>query len=709
MPDQISAPLEGPGTTDTLEPEPEQEDPLKDYWAKKPPAEFGEVLQQKIKNYYAFLEETARARVWERSRSMYYGQGADGWVDSSIIKFSGVDGEIVNLSINHYGSMLRLIHATLTATRPAFESQAVNTGTDALRQAKLSDTIVDYYLVEKKGEENFRKIARFALIYGEGWEFKPWNPRAGAMRGNDPETNTPSYEGDFEDDALTPYDVIRDVTVENIDKLEWLIVRRPVSKWTLAATFAKSAEHILNTERAKREYAAIAQNEALPLEGRDEDTIHVYYFFHQKTAALPNGRFSVFVGDKIVFNGTLPYESMFDVVNPMIPEHEDGKPFGVSFMWDAIGPQQAYDSIVSSAVTNHDAFAVQNIWTETDDAIETEDLPGGLRHLQSRVKPEAIQLLAISEHSYRLEGMFRELLETITGANAVARGNPQASLKSGSALALVQSTMVQFASGAQAAFALMCERSATSRISTMRIYATVERTIEIAGRDQLLNVKKFKSDNLSGVRRVKVSLSDPMLRTPAGRKEIADKLVDKGMIPATPQGAKTYLAIQSTGKIELATDPSERHLLNAREENERLLAGLPVHALFTDDPVLHLNEHASLCDSTEAREDPELLKRVKEHVFETLMVWRDAPPELMQALGLMPYPAPALPPGAVGPDGKPMAPPPGAEAGPPGNPNPSENGAEKAPRADVPPPPGGEAKLPLMPQNPVTGVRASAP
>lgn len=689
---------------------PPTKDPLAAYWAKKPPAEFADVLLAKAKRYCAYLEESARARVWERSEAMYYGRGPDGWTDSTIVKFSGVDGEVVNLTVNHYGAVLRLIHATITATRPSFESQAINTAVDAIRQVKLADMIADYYLVEKKGEENFRKIARYALIYGEGWEFKPWNPRAGALRGADPETQAPTYEGDFEDDALTPFDVIRDVTVESIDKLDWLMVRRPVSRWTLAATFPAFAEHISGLQHSLSERGNLVQHDALPLEGRDEDTIYVFYFFHQKTAALPQGRFSVLVGDKIVFNGTLPYESMFDVVNPMVPEHEVGKPFGVSFMWDAIGPQQAYDSIVSAGVTNHDAFAVQNVWTEENDSIETEDLPGGLRHLKSRTKPEAVQLLAISEHTYKLEGMFRELIETITGANAVARGNPQASLKSGSALALVQSTMVQFASGTQGAFALMCERSATSRIATLRLYATVPRVVEIVGRDQLLNAQTFVSENLKGVRRVKVSLSDPMMRTPGGRKEIADKLLDKGVIPATPQGAKTYLAIQSTGKVELATDPAERHLLNAREENEKLLSGEQVHALFTDDSVLHLNEHASLLDSTAARENPELVRGVREHVFEHLAVWRDTPPELLTALGLMPYPAPAAPPGEVGPDGEPVAPAQEAKpGGPPGNPNPTENGAEKAPRADMPPPPGGEAKLPLMPKNPVTGERAASP
>lgn len=686
--------------------EPQKVDPLAEYWARKPPAEFADVLRKKIKGYYAFLEESSRARVWERSANMYYGRGPDGWTDSTIVKFSGTDGEMVNLTINHYGAVLRLIHATITATRPAFESQAVNTSVDAIRQVRLSDMIADYYLVEKKSEENYKKIARYALMYGEGWEFKPWNPRKGEALGADPATGAQKFEGDFEDDALTPYDVIRDTTVANIDKLEWLIVRQPVSKWTLAASYAASAEHIIYTERAKREQEMITQSDSLPLEQRDEDTIYVYYFFHEKTAALPLGRFSVLVGDKIVFNGALPYDSMWDVANPMIPEHEDGKPFGVSFMWDAIGPQMAYDSIVSACVTNHDAFAVHNIWTPEDSGVETEDLPGGLRHVISRVKPEVLQLLSVSKDSYQLEGMFRELIETITGANAVARGNPQASLKSGSALALVQSTMVQFASGTQGAYALMCERSATSRIKTMRIFATIERTIEIAGRDQLLSVQKFKSENLANVRRVKVQLGDPMMRTPSGRKEIADKLLDKGMIPATPQGAKMYLAIQSTGKVELATDPAERHMLNAREENERLLSGKPVHALFTDDPVLHLNEHASILDSTEARENPELVQIVREHIFEHLAVWRDTPPELMQALGLMPYPTAPMP---VGPDGEPVPPQAGEPPMPEGNPNPEENGAEKAPRANVPPPPGGEAKLPLMPKNPATGERAPAP
>ena len=48
-------------------------------------------------------------------------------------------------------------------------------------------------------------------------------------------------------------------------------------------------------------------------------------------------------------------------------------------------------------------------------------------------------------------------METLSGVNSVARGNPEASLQSGTALAMVQSQALQFMSGLQQSYIQLIE------------------------------------------------------------------------------------------------------------------------------------------------------------------------------------------------------------------------------------------------------------
>ena len=76
--------------------------------------------------------------------------------------------------------------------------------------------------------------------------------------------------------------------------------------------------------------------------------------------------------------------------------------------------------------------------------------------------------------------MLIQSMETISGISSVTRGNPEASLKSGTALALIQSMSLQFISGLQQNYVKLIEDVGTNLINILKDYAKTPKTIAIS-------------------------------------------------------------------------------------------------------------------------------------------------------------------------------------------------------------------------------------
>ena len=72
--------------------------------------------------------------------------------------------------------------------------------------------------------------------------------------------------------------------------------------------------------------------------------------------------------------GFIPLPGARIPVYPLFPDHEEGSPFGWTPMFDLMAPQEAYDSIISTMVTAHDATGIPNLWTQRGDRLQAKDL-----------------------------------------------------------------------------------------------------------------------------------------------------------------------------------------------------------------------------------------------------------------------------------------------------------------------------------------------
>jgi hypothetical protein len=121
-------------------------------------------------------------------------------------------------------------------------------------------------------------------------------------------------------------------------------------------------------------------------------------------------------------------------------------PFGYTVSFDMLPIQKAIDGLASTIQTNQEAFGVQNVLVPRGSNLDVEELVGGLNIVQydpKMGKPEPMNLTATPVEIFnRYKELINEM-ESISGINSVVRGNPEASLKSGAALALVASQAIR--------------------------------------------------------------------------------------------------------------------------------------------------------------------------------------------------------------------------------------------------------------------------
>lgn len=723
----------------------------KSYWAAETDDRaFAAALNERIANYTDDLQLAGRIGMWRRAIRLYFGYDADGgWSNSSAVTYGGETGETVLLRANQFRAFLRSMLTITTGSRPAFTARPKNADSRSQQEAKLAEAILDFYISDQGLEDTAISTAIFSLLLGEGWYELIWDPQKGqpwqveerysaddeealqsyeqqmgeyeaalaqydmqegegpyrspGMDGRRPEEPARPdvelmqlirYTGDIATRALKPEDVVRDPNLERLEDLQWVMVRRLRNRWDLMAQYPEHADEIrnatrnVNRERIRTRIRRIRKNED------DSDLVEVWEFYHKACESLPQGRYALLIDETVLLDTAMPYDEI--PVYPMVPSMEIDEPYGYGESWDLMALQQCYDACLATMVSNQTAFGLANVWTTPGSNLTVKDLGGGLKHIESTVKPEPLNLLPPNSITIDLNNQILQAMQAISGINDVARGEAQAS-QSGSALAMMASMAVQFNSSLQRAYGRMWEQVGTGLVKTFQRWATIPRTIEVAGRLLTPQIREVQGDDIANVNSIAVEMGNPIMRTSAGKMEIADKLLAAGAI----QSPEQYMEVQATGRLEpLYSRPRAQRLL-INSENEALMTGKPTKALISDDHKNHIAEHASLLDEPSIRWDDALVQAIHYHIQEHTALWAQASPLILAATDQQP--APMMGGAPLGP------PPPGGPGGGPPSPGPKGNGAGGGANMPDASRPGGMPEQPQMPKNPLSGVRVSGP
>lgn len=608
------------------------------YFATESNDKIAQCLMGKVEEWQTMLRASGHYQRLKKSYRTYYGLTKEGNVGSSeILRKGGLD-ELSVIQMNEYRNLIQHVHVMTTANRPAFRCKSVNTDHKSQAQTIVGNGVLEYYMREKKVERYLRQAAETALWAGEGYVAMNWDTSSGDLYGREPQSGKPIFTGDVEFYNPGPLDMIIDLWKKSPD-MDWRIIAVPLNKWNLIAKFPEFEDEILSADQTSYmnfKYGFFNYN------FYDSDDIPLFIFYHKKCESLPEGRMVYFVSSKdALIDVPLPYKTI--PAYRMSPSDMQDTPFGYTPAWDVLGPQDAYNMLHSTAVTNISTFGVQNLLVPDGANINVLQLAGGLNAIKynskmGEIKP--LQLTATSPEVYKYMDSLANRMQVYMAVNSVTRGQPDANIKSGSYAALVAAQALQFNSGLQQSYSSLAEDVGLGIIEMLQDYAKVDRMATIVGENNQALMDSFSGEDINQINRVVIEQVNPGSQTVAGNIAMADNLLEKGMI----EDAKQYVQVYTTGRLEPVYQITEKQNLLIQDENEHLKKGEIPQVVMTENHQRHILEHASVLSSMGAKADPLVVQAVMQHNQQHIDVWGQTNPTLLLALGQQPIPPQMLPP-----------------------------------------------------------------
>lgn len=682
--------------------------PLKPYFAADPDSlALARALDGKREKWDEFM---LRSTIYERQRrSLLTLFGFDpefASANTSKVGTRGEEGQLASLRPNHYRRVALQVLSLATSQKPALKPRASNTDERSQTQTLLASSILDYYLIDRRSTRDLKEGAWHAITLGAGYVVGGWNAQAGEKVTVDPVSGKPVTNGDLEFSVPLPEDVMFDWTVRSHKDRKWRVVRSYRNKYDLAAKYPEHEEEIVGmtmpVDRFRMRQLLLTDT----IRAGDTDLIPVLEFFHDRTDAVPDGRYMMSVGPKLALIDTaLPYKRV--PVFEVTADRVFGTGFSYTSLFDCLSMQQAVDMQSSVAVSNQKTLGTQNIVAPRAAGVDVTQLGEGLSLMEfdGQIAPKAESWSHTDPQVFEFRNQLIQELGLIGGGlTAQTQGTEDRQL-SGAAQAMLDAQSLRYNSGLQESYKELCEDVGTFIIDCLKQYASSPRIVQIAGKTGAYAIKEFTSDDLSTIDRVTVESVDPMLTTTAGKMQVADNLLGKGLI-----SAQQYLGLISTGNLDVMTEGPESIRINLKSENERLAQGQQCVVMPTDNHQMHITEHAAVVANPEVRENKVIYSAVLDHITMHMQVWRETDVGLLAATGQQPpaspmavsvagMPLPGEGPVATMPQPTaPMGPPAMAAPPMPGAQSATPNPMQAAPLPDTQPP-----APPNAPTNPATG------
>lgn len=676
---------------------------MSDYFANLTGAAIGPALRKAVERSQRHTISTGLWAVWVRAHNAYFGAAKDGHNSRSLEK-KGPKGELTSFVVNHYRNLLTHYQILAAGQSPNMEPQAATGESRAETEVRAARGVLDHYMREGLEDVTIAAV-EYGCVLGAGWSRLQWNTKRGEPTLPPIEPDAESEEegepaqlsGALEYDAFKPNDVFFEPGLRSARKFPWVIVRPRVMRYDLAADFPESEKDILAYKPSQIDLDLDLDNMAQVLGSSrvvdDDGTLFVYEFWHAKTPACPEGRVVYFLGNgKVIFEDVLPYRKM--PVQRVAPADFLNSAHGYAPGWDLLGLQDYVNLTASIRATNQRAHGVGIIMSPRGADVEASQMGKGLSFLKyngTAGKPELANFTGTPGEVVSGQKMAVEDMETISGVNSVVRGNPEASLKSGTSLALVQAQAVQMTAPVQKNIARYMSRTGEDALCIFQEYATTPVQIEIMGEGGSM-VNEYSGQDIALVRRVKVSPGNPLTATPAGKMQLIEIMLK---VPGAVTDVGQIWRVLETGRLDPLSQRPSRMRSNVHKENEMLARarfvtgpdgnpalqprlgpnGLPVQrqsdgaqmmeeqldtealpiAMGTDDWRVHIPEHLSQLDSPEARRNPAVRRAVLWHIQDHARKTQELQmmmPALLEMAGIPPL-ASLMPPAPPTPGDKP--------------------------------------------------------
>ena len=515
---------------------------------------------------------------------------------------------------NHIAPIVETRISKISSSAPNVTVVPASTDDEDIESAKLSKEILNSVANRLNLADIEKTAVTWSEICGTSFYKVVWNTNSGNMVAMDDLGNL-IREGDVQVEVVSPFEIFPDnLACERLENMKSLIHARAVNVAEIKAEWGVDVE-------PESVYSFSLDNKVTNLGGLGYDAhinkvanvelknhCVVIERYNKPSKLHPNGRLTIVAGDKLLFDGDLPFIN--DELNmrtfpfvKQVSNYLPGNFFGVSVIDRLIPLQRAYNAVRNR---KHEYFnrAVMNVLAVEDGSVDTDELeidglsPGKvLVYRQGSKVPEIMSEPNSGINFEKEEERLLEEFKTVSGvSDMMSDSYSQYTNMSGVALELLAEQDNQRLSTAIDSTRLAVKIVAKYILRLYKQYAVMPRLLKIngdAGKVQLYYWDKNEicSDD------VVFDTSNDSNETTAQKRTMLLDLIKQGLLfdengKFSQSMRKRCLDLLGFGMWEQSVDLNSLQINRAKEENLNLLS-TELKILPIDDHKIHIDEHTA--------------------------------------------------------------------------------------------------------------------
>lgn len=586
------------------------------------------------------LERKSYETQWKLNMNFYMGNqfcsiGFGGLVEDGDRQYFWQEREV----FNHIAPKIDTRLAKLSAIKPKLYVVPASSDERDAYTAKLSKKILDSVSAKYGLSQKINQATKWSEICGTSFYKIFWNSNLGQVVAIE-DSGRKIKAGDVDIAVCSPFEIYPDFTTcENLEDCQSIIHAKAYS--------VEEIKQMYDVDVKGKDINVFSLDSSFSTGGLGYNGIGtkinestkrnaglVIEKYIRPSEEHPNGRLIIIAGDKLVFDGELPYINGIDGKRdfPFIKQvccDEVGSFWGKSLIERMIPIQRAYNAVKNRKHEFLNRLTLGVLAVE-DGSVDIENLeeeglaPGKiLVYRQGANVPKYLDNEHLPTDFEKEEERLLEEFTALSGTSEMGDMTTISASMSGVALELLLDE-----NQTRLSFTTDSIKSAIKQIGKhlLRLYkqfANIPRLVKIVGENGMPEIFYFKSSDISS--------DDVQFETESGgadtltqRRNMIYTLLDKGLL--TDEDGKLSQSLKSKilemigfGNWENSQDLDSLHIRRADNENLAMLDKEEIKVKPIDDHNLHINEHIAYMLSGEyeknATEEVEniFLKHIEEH------------------------------------------------------------------------------------------------
>lgn len=586
------------------------------------------------------LERKSYETQWKLNMNFYMGNqfcsiGFGGLVEDGDRQYFWQEREV----FNHIAPKIDIRLAKLSAIKPKLYVVPASSDERDAYTAKLSKKILDSVSAKYSLSQKINQATKWSEICGTSFYKIFWNSNLGQVVAIE-DSGRKIKAGDVDIAVCSPFEIYPDFTTcENLEDCQSIIHAKAYS--------VEEIKQMYDVDIKGKDINVFSLDSSFSTGGLGYNGIGtkinestkrnaglVIEKYIRPSEEYPNGRLIIIAGEKLVFDGELPYVNGIDGKRdfPFIKQvccDEVGSFWGKSLIERMIPIQRAYNAVKNRKHEFLNRLTLGVLAVE-DGSVDIENLeeeglaPGKiLVYRQGANVPKYLDNEHLPTDFEKEEEKLLEEFTAISGTSEMGDMTTISASMSGVALELLLDE-----NQTRLSFTTDSIKSAIKQIGKhlLRLYkqfANIPRLVKIVGENGMPEIFYFKSSDISSDD-VQFETESEGADTLTQRRNMIYTLLDKGLL--TDEDGKLSQSLKSKilemigfGNWENSQDLDSLHIRRADNENLAMLDKEEIKVKPIDDHNLHINEHIAYMLSGEyeknATEEVEniFLKHIEEH------------------------------------------------------------------------------------------------